>query len=333
MRLGLAELRQLPEAHKQLAAQLAAVEKETAAARVPLQQQRQKAIAEASQALAAYEKQIAPQVVAQMRDRAEQIVAAAAALREAETTLPQRMASWEQAAKKETAWTPLLASSLTASNGAKLSQEADRAVFAAGPNGKGEYVFVAPNSLPGVTAFRLEALSDKRLPSKGPGRAPNGNFVLSHFEVQWRTASATHKNLAVAIQSAEADFSQGGYDVRTAIDGSPDKGWAVVPKTGQSHTAVFQLRDPIAARGVFTIRLAQNYPDGQHTLGRFRISATNAARPVSIGQPERIAKILAVPADKRTAKQKADLLAHYRRIDAELKQRAGALAEAKTGAA
>ena len=199
----------------------------------------------------------------------------------------------------------MLASSLTASNNAKLTQEADRAVFAAGPNGKGEYVFVAPNSLPGVTAFRLEALSDKRLPSKGPGRAPNGNFVLSHFEVEWHSASAPQKNVAVALQSAEADFSQGGYDVQTAIDGSPDKGWAVVPQTGQSHTAVFQLRDPVAGPGVFTIRMAQNYPDGQHTLGRFRISVTNAAaarlhRPAGAGSPS----ILAVPADKRTAQAK-----------------------------
>jgi hypothetical protein len=327
--LGLAELRQLPAAHKQLGAQLAAVEKKSAAARVPLEQQRQKAIADAGQALAAYEKQIAPHLADQKRGRAQQIVAAAAALHEAETTLPRRMAAWEQVAKKETAWTPLVASSLTSSNGAKLTQEADRAVFVAGPNGKAEYVFVAANTLPGVTAFRLEALSDKRLPSKGPGRAPNGNFVVSHFVVEWRPLSATQKNVAVAFQSAEADFSQGGYEVQTAIEGSPDRGWAIVPRTGQSHTAVFQLRDPVAAPGVFAIHLAQNFPDGQHTLGRFRISVTNAPRPVSIGQPERIAQILAVPGGKRTARQKADLLAHYRRIDPEFKQRSAALAEAR----
>ncbi len=327
--VSLAELRQLPEAHKQLTANLSALEKESAAARVPLEQRRQESIADARKALTAYEKRISPQVAAQQREHDKQIAAAETALRETENTLSMRMTAWEESAKKQPAWTPLVASSLTATNNAKLTQEADRAVFAAGPNGKGEYVFVAPNQLPGATAFRLEALSDKRLPSKGPGRAPNGNFVLSHFQVEWHSLSAPEKSVPAALQSAEADFSQGGYEVQTAVEASPDRGWAVVPQTGRSHVAVFQLRDPVAGPGVFTIRMAQNYPDGQHTLGRFRISVTNAPRPVSIGLPDRITRVLAVPADKRTVKQNAALVTYYRGIDAELKQRAGDLAAAR----
>ena len=60
-----------------------------------------------------------------------------------------------------------------------------------------------------------------------------------------------------------------------------------------------------------------------------RISVTNAPRPVSLGQPQNIAKILAVPSDKRTAKQKAVLLARYRSLDVELKQRGEALTSTK----
>ena len=223
----------------------------------------------------------------------------------------------------------MIASGLTASNNAKLTQEADKAIFATGPNGKATYEFIAENTLPNVTALRLEALSDKRLPAKGPGRALNGNFVVSQFIVQWHPAGLPQKKAPLAIQSAEADFSQGGYPVQSAIDGTSATGWAIVPQTGRSHTAVFQLHDAVAGPGVFTIHMEQNYPDGQHTLGRFRISVTNAPRPVSLGQPQNIAKILAVPSDKRTAKQKAALLARYRSLDVELKQRGEVLASAK----
>ncbi len=327
--IGLTELRGLPQANKELAVRFAAVEKESAAARVPLEQQRQKAIAAARQSLKDYETHISPQVVAQQREQEQKIAAAEAALKEAEKTLPKRMAVWEEAAKKEPQWTPLVAAGLTASNNAKLTQEADKSVFASGPNGKASYELVAENTLPSVTALRLEALSDKRLPAKGPGRAPNGNFVVSQFVVQWHPAGVPQKKAQVAIQSAEADFSQGGYEVQTAIDGTSARGWAIVPQTGRSHTAVFQLRDAISAPGVFTIHMEQNFPDGQHTLGRFRISVTNAARPVSLGQPQMIAKILAVPSEKRTAKQKAVLVAHYHSLDVELKQRGEALTSAK----
>ena len=41
-----------------------------------------------------------------------------------------------------------------------------------------------------VTAFRLEVLPDKSLPKSGPGRAENGNFVLTGFRATRTVASA-----------------------------------------------------------------------------------------------------------------------------------------------
>jgi hypothetical protein len=324
---GLAALRRLPEGHKQLAALLADGEKQSAATTARQELERQKAIARAKQELEAWEKQIAPQVAAQVRRRQQQIAAAEAALRESEKTLPQRMAAWQQQATQRTAWTPLVATALTASNNAKLMQEADRAVVATGPNGIATYVFVAENDLANVTGLRLEALADERLPTKGPGRASNGNFVLSQFLVEWHPLKDPKKQTRVVLQNAHADFSQDNYNVQTAIGESSDKGWAIMPKMGQSHMAVFETHDNVAAGGIFTIRLVQNFPDGQHTLGRFRISVTNAPRPITVdGQPANITDILALTADKRSDKQKAELLAHYRGVDLDLRQRSEALA-------
>ncbi len=328
--VALAALRRLPQEHKQLAVRLEEGQKQSAAMAAQQEQERQKAIARAKQEADAYEKQIAPQTAAQERQRQQQIAAAEAALRESERTLPQRMAAWQQQARQETAWLPLVASELAASNNAKLAKEVDRAVVAGGPNGKATYVFVALSDLPNITGLRLEALADERLPAKGPGRAPNGNFVLSQIIVDWHPLKEPKRNSRVALQNVRADFSQDNYNVQTSVGESPDKGWAVAPQTGQSHVAVFETHDNIAGPGIFTIRLVQNFPDGQHTLGRFRISVTNAPRPISVdGQPASIANILATAADKRTDKQKAELLAHYRNLDLEFKQRGEALAAAK----
>jgi len=328
--VGLAELRRLPAGHKQLAARLADTEKQSAAITARQEQERQKAIARAKQEVEAFERQIAPRLAVQERERQRQIAGAEGALRELEKALPLRLAAWEQQARNATAWRPLKAITLAASNNAKLTQEADRSVFADGPNGKAAYVFVAENDLPGVTGLRLEAIADERLPAKGPGRAPNGNFVLSQFLVEWHSLAEPNKNVRVALQNARADFSQDNYNVQTALGEVTDGGWAVAPKMGQSHTAVFETRDNLAGPGVLTIHMVQNFPDGQHTLGRFRISVTNAPRPLAIdGQPANIADILAVAADKRSDKQKAELLAHYRSLDAEWRRRSEALTAAR----
>jgi 3-methyladenine DNA glycosylase/8-oxoguanine DNA glycosylase len=56
-----------------------------------------------------------------------------------------------------------------------------------------------------------------------------------------------------------------------------------------------------------------------HLLGKFRISVTDAKRPVmGVKLPEAIAAALAVPADQRTPEQAAAIAAHYRSLDAEL---------------
>ena len=45
------------------------------------------------------------------------------------------------------------------------------------------YTIEAMTTLTGITGFRLEALFDTSLPLGGPGRANNGNFVLTEFTV------------------------------------------------------------------------------------------------------------------------------------------------------
>ncbi len=202
-------------------------------------------------------------------------------------------------------------------------------LFVTGANPNPEvYTIEATTKLPRITAIRLEALSDDRLPAKGPGRAPNGNFVLSEFKVSASPAGGTQSK-PVALQKAQATFAQQDFPIANAIDGDPGTGWAISPQSGKNHIAMFELREPIVSEvgTKLTIVLEQNFTGPQHNLGKFRISVTGDAVP-RLGQslPPELAVLLEKPADKRTPEQKARLSQLFRDQDPEYKRLAGIVA-------
>jgi len=331
---SLSLLQSLPAEHQALVKRLEDYERELAPSIAEKERQREERIAKATSELQAYEQQIAPREAELEKQQQQRIVQADAALKEYEQGLPERLAAWEQQVKQPATWTALDPIELKASNNAKLEKQDDLSVFVSGENGKSSYTFVARTELTDITGIKLELLADDRLPSKGPGRAQNGNFVLSEFKVQWAPEGQPDKPAAVALQNAQADFSQDNYNVATAIDGKVEpanNGWASSPKLGENRTAVFETKDNVGSGpGLLTITLEQQFQDGQHTIGRFRISVTKAPRPVNLdGLPKTIADILAVAADQRSDEQKAELLKFYRGLDNELKSREQALAEAR----
>ena len=114
------------------------------------------------------------------------------------------------------------------------------------------------------------------------------------------------------LRNASADFSQTGFDVARAIDGDERTGWAFANETGRPHAAVFELREPVTAKpgDVFVVTLVQSH-GAQHTLGRFRLSATTAPAPVR-ELPPSILTTLALEPTERTAEQRDELAKYYR---------------------
>ena len=193
---------------------------------------------------------------------------------------------------------------------------------------------VAETPLKGITAIRLEALTDERLPGKGPGRSPNGNFVLTEFEVTAAPKSHPEAAKKVALDKPLADFSQESYDVKTAIDGQApeaNNGWAVHPKTGVTHWATFELKEDLGSDEptVLTFTLNQRFSDKQHTLGRFRISVSTAKRPVGLGLPRELADLVTVSPEQRTPEQQNTLAKLFREQDAEFQKKTAAVAESQ----
>jgi hypothetical protein len=248
---------------------------------------------------------------------------AAAALAEYEKQIPAKQAAWEASVGTPLVWSPLDPSELKSAAGATLTKQEDKSVVATGPIAKDVYTFVAPLDLKDITAIRLEAINDPSLPVGGPGRANNGNFVLSEIKAGIAPKADPAKLEPLVLQNASADFNQEAWHVSAAIDGREDTGWAVSPQFGKPHEAIFETKIDAGHEGgsVITIGLTQQYPDGTHVLGKFRLSVTNAKRPIGGTKlPKAIAAALAVPKDQRSADQLALLATHYRSLDTEFEK-------------
>jgi WD40 repeat protein/mono/diheme cytochrome c family protein len=297
-----------------------------------LQKEREEAIAKTKSDIEAWQKEIAPRLAEEEKKRQENIAAREKDVKDHEAKLPETIAAWEKKQKKAGDWVTLVPSKADASQGAKLVVQPDLSIIATEKNGKGNYVLTMPTDLRGITSIRLEALEDGRLPTKGPGRAPDGNFVLVQFEVQAAPKAEPAKMAKVALQNARADFSQQNFEVAKAINGAPDNGtgWAVSPATGVTHWATFETKEPLGFEGgtVLTITMKHTFNTADFMLARFRISVTTTPG-AGLGLSDELRAILSTEADHRTDDQKNALAKYYQKVDAELAKKNAALAESK----
>jgi hypothetical protein len=239
-----------------------------------------------------------------------------------EKTLPERQIAWEEGLKRIPHWIGLEPASFTSAGGATLTKLPDGSILASGKNPSPEaYTITAQTKLQGISGVRLEVLSDPSLPAKGPGRAPNGNFVLNELKVEFVKQGSQDKPIPAVLQKPVADFSQDGFAIVNAIDTNPGSGWAVAPQFGKNHVAVFEVRDKFGfAEGtLLTFTLNQQFPGKDHNIGRLRLSVTTTTGPINLqNQPEQIAKILNTPRDKRAPAEQQAIANYYRSLDQEL---------------
>jgi hypothetical protein len=319
--------------HGKLVQDLERSEEEWRPVQLKVEKEREASLGQAKTALAGYEIELAPKLAEQEKQRQARIDQTSAALKKYEAdVLPGKLAEWEKAHTPAIDWVRLNPRSLKATGRIKLTKQDDLSVFAAGPKGNTVYTVVAGTDLRGITAVRLEVLGDERLPNGGPGRAPNGNFVLNQFELKVASKSDPMNAQKAFFAKARADFSQENFTIGSAIDGSTNggKGWALAPNTGVSHWAVFELKEPINIEGgaLLTFTFGQQFTQNDHQIGRFRLSVAAVKPPVALGLSEDLQAVVDTPAAERTPKQQAALVKYFGTTDAELRKKQQALAEA-----
>src|SRR5262245_36059547 len=84
----------------------------------------------------------------------------------------------------ETPFEVVLPTKMVSAAGSTLTLESDGSIAVGGTLAdKDRLTLECSIQHSGVTGFRLEAMTDERLPANGPGRAADGNFVLTEFSV------------------------------------------------------------------------------------------------------------------------------------------------------
>ena len=323
----------IQESHEDLIAQLKSSELAWKDRRVELEAQREQRLAEIVQKIEARTQEIKPERERLAKEREERIKAAAADVTTAKAKVGAKIDQWSADQQNAVDWFPLAASSASSTNKAVLTPQPDRSIVASGNKAKTVYTITFKTSLNNITGLRLEALSDPDLPSKGPGLAPNGNFVLTELEVMSASAKTPKESAKAKISSGVADFLQSGFDIKQTFDdrNQDQKGWAVSPATGIEHWATYKFAKPISHEGgiVLTIKMHQFHNAAEHTLGRFRFSATTDQGEIPLGASETIAAALRTPKASRSEATNQVLVEHISATDSEIRDANAALAASK----
>jgi mono/diheme cytochrome c family protein len=235
---------------------------------------------------------------------------------------------WERrmlAAERQ--WLLLDPDTYESTGGSSLTKGDDGSIVVSGARPvRDDYVVTARTTLTGITAVRLEALPDPRLPQGGPGRDYYGNFHLHDVDISIAGPERVRFQ-RVTLAAAKADDEVSRVDIKSFRGGQAkdeeyggSAGWMINATRDPerfARQAVFTMAAPVGLeRGsVLRIELRHRGQAVGQGIGRFRLSVTSSPDPMRIlGIPARLRPILGrAPADRSDDQQK-DLAAHYRSI-------------------
>ena len=195
-------------------------------------------------------------------------------------------------------------------NGATLTTQPDGSVLVSGKNSPTDvYTVKLKTNLSGITALRLEVLPDPSLPAMGPGRAPNGNFVLTHIKVEAKETGATGNGQAVVLVNPVATFAQDQFPLANDAGQQPGDRVGHLPAGRQGQRRPLRVQDAGQVRQGGRVH---DHADAEirqdHTIGKFRFSLSTTKTPLHfVSPPAAIMQVLAVEPAKRTPQQQAQL--------------------------
>lgn len=240
------------------------------------------------------------------------------------TELPARFAAWELSRSRSTQgmprWVVLEPSKFESKGGATHALQPDRSLKIEGTNPDFDvYRIEAACDLAEITGIRIEALADESLPHAGPGRAPNGNFALTHVDLSIGPRYGIGASRAVSLINAKASFEQSGLPASAAVDQDPKSGWAVDPQFGVDHALVLEIGENVRTDSGCTLVLSLAFENNAgHNIGRLRVSVTDSPRPVGLnddGVPASIRALLECAPESRVPEHREALLNWYKTID------------------
>jgi len=237
------------------------------------------------------------------------------------STREKLMAASPENAMRQTVWQQVTELTATSTGQATFATQADGSLLVTSPvTSHDTYHLAAQTDLAQIAAIRLRVLPDPSLPKQGPGRAGNGNFVLTGVELKIDSDT-------VALSKALADHEQQGYPVTAAIDDDPKTGWAINVAPGSSaqmnapHEAVFVLAAAITTKRRTLHVTLKHELNADYLVGRFALDVTLETPTFVFGEEAQQLAALNTPADERTDTQKALLQQAFEQAEPRVKKK------------
>ena len=258
--------------------------------------------------------------------------------------LDMKFRAWvDQPANRPLRWSLLDPVSAVSEGNATMTELDDHSILLTGDRPEiDSYEMVYETDANRVTGFRLEAITDSRLPNFGPGRGSfmgDGAFAISEFRVEILEASGTDKpdgtDGNVRPSSTSMEFaraianttSRSGVhslaeetQIKNSIDDNKLTHWSIQGGPGKQPVAVFETTRPydLPAGTRLRVTILQNFVH-QRTLGRFRLYATGDDGPMHADQRSTsIDSLLRKEFQDHTESDRKTLKKHYLSIAPEL---------------
>lgn len=197
--------------------------------------------------------------------------------------LPAQLKEWLAKFEPQTSldgWEVLDLGTVKGDAGTVYAKQPDGSFLAAGATPAQEtFTLTTKTKRQAIHSLRIEALAHDSLPSKGPGRAGNGNFVLGNLKITV-TDAAGAREIMLTKPRASHQQNTGDLSVAASIDDNPTSGWAVdMGGIAKDNAAVFDLAEPVGTGDevTLTVTMSFQHPNPHHILGRFRLSITDLA--------------------------------------------------------
>lgn len=218
-------------------------------------------------------------------------------------------------------WASWIPASISSKAGVSFDVDGEGKILAKKSAGKDDYLItlsrdrLADPAKP-VRALRIETVPHASLPGGGTGFG-GGNFVVTAVEVFVRKqgAEVAADAAPIAWASATSDYDQSGFPAKSLLEPKDKRsGWAVGGQPDKPHELLLVPNESVAlAEGEeLFVRIEQQSPYENHTLGHFRLSATTDEGFAEASKlPKEIADLLKKPDAELKDEDRKKLETHY----------------------
>lgn len=233
--------------------------------------------------------------------------------------LKERINAWAASLVVQPKWDAIAWNDASSTAGAVMTLNDDGSFLVSGNKNFDKYIL--RTKVKQLSALKLEVLPDPSLPMNGPGRASDGNFVLSEFIVKAARADKPMETVTIPLLEPQADFSQNDWNIKSAIDGNSSSGWGIAPQFGKGHEAIFLLSEPLTGDGewIVTVELDHQFPSKEHSIGKFRLTHSQQIGKFVQGLDAPLVAAIQTAAEQRTEEQWNLLKKAYEPLDNEWK--------------